>query len=116
MADRQFVAAEPVGGAHAGFDVVSVEALVHAHFVVGAGEQAAEHCEHLALGVGAAIFVAPGIAHQRRGALAVALREQSARQHVAALGGARLMLGEKGEHSGVIDAIVPQRVLGAPAE
>ena len=46
-ADRQFVAAEPVGGAHAGFDVVGVEALVHARLVVGAGEQAAEHSSTL---------------------------------------------------------------------
>ena len=50
------------------------------------------------------------------GAGAVAFGEQRARQHVAALGGDRLMVGEKGEHGGVVELVVPQRVLGAAAE
>ena len=41
--DRQIVAAEAVGCAHAGLDIVGIEALVHAHLVVGAREHGAEH-------------------------------------------------------------------------
>ena len=115
-ARSQFIAAEPFGCAHAGLDVVGIEALLHARLVVGAGEHVAEHLEHFLLDVGAALVVAPGVAHQRRGAGAVALREQGARQHVAALGGGRLLLGEKGAHRGVVEPVVPQRVLGAAAE
>ena len=48
--------------------------------------------------VGGERFVAPGFAHQRLRAGAVALRQQRARQREAALGGQRLVLGEERAH------------------
>ena len=110
------VAAETLGGARAGRRIVGVEARVHAHLVVGGGEHAAEHLEHAFLDAFARIVVAPCLAHEFGGALAIALREQSARQHVATFRGARLMFGEESAHGAVVDAVVPQRVLGAAAE
>ena len=114
--DRKLVAAEPGRGAHAGLDIFGIEALVHARLVIGARQHAAEHREHFVLSVGAAFLVAPGITHQRRGALAVAFGEQRAGQHETALGGARLMVGEKGEHRAFAEIVVRHGVFGAAAE
>ena len=114
--DCRFVAAKPVGGALAGCDIVGVETLLHTHLMVGGTEHAPEHFEHSFFDFGAELVIAPGMAHQRCRSLAIALREQGARQHKAPLGGRRLLLGEEGAHHGVIDPVVPQRVLGAAAE
>ncbi len=115
-ADRQIVAAEPARRAHTGFDVAGIEALLHPHLVVGAREQIAEHLEHLALGFGAAFVVTPGVTHQRGRAVAIASGEENAGEHEAALGGARLVAGEESDYRGVVDMVVPQRVLRAAAE
>ena len=114
--ERELVAAEPLGGAQAGLGVVGVEAVLHARFVVGRREHVAEHLEHAAFDLGAAILRAPGLAHQRRGAGAVALGEQRARQHVAALGGRRLPVRRRRRGPSRRRLVVPQRVLGAAAE
>ncbi len=116
LGERELVAAQALGLAHAGFDVVQVEALLHAHLVVGAREHVAVQFEHLVLDIGAGVLALPGVAHQRGGAGAVAFGEQRMRHHVAALGGGRRMAGEEGEHGVVGHVIVPQRVLGAAAE
>ncbi len=76
--------------------------------MVGGSEHVAEHLEHAFFDFGAGLVVTPGVAHQRSRAVAVALREQSAREHVTALGGGRLLLGEEGTHRAIVDTIVPQ--------
>ena len=114
--DGNFVAAEAIGGTGAGGGVVSIEARIHAHLVVGRREHAAEHLEHALFDAFACIVIAPRLPHETCSTLAVALREQRARQHVAALRGDRLLLGKEGAHSAIVDAVVPQRVLGAAAE
>ena len=114
--DGEFAAAEPVRGAHAGLDVVLIEALRHAHLVVLRRDQLAEHVEDLALDRLAAVLVAPGVAHECRGAGLVALGEQRVGEGIAALGRDRVPLRKVAEHRGVLDAVVPQRILGAPGE
>ena len=110
------VAAEALGGTHAGSSIVGVEARVHAHFVVCGGEHAAKHLEHACFDALAGFIVTPGLTHEPGGALPITLREQSARQHVAALGGDRLLFRKEGTHGAIVHAVVPQRVLGAAAE
>ena len=109
-------AAEPLGGAQAGGDIVDVETLLHARLVVGGGEHATEHFQHAFFDLGAGVVVAPGLAHECGRSVAIALREQSTRQHVTALAGRRLLPGEERAHGAIVDAIIPQRVLRATAE
>ena len=105
LGDRGLVAAEPGRGAQAGFGVVLlVEAAVHARLVVGAGQELAELLLNLQFDLLRERVVAPGLAHQRLGALAVALREQRAGERQLALGAERLVAAEVGADRGRVDA------------
>ena len=94
LGDRRRVAAGAVGIAQAAVGVVGIEAHVHARLVVGGGEQAAECLERLRFELGAESVVAPGVAHLRLRAGAVALREQRARERELPAWPQRRVLGE----------------------
>jgi hypothetical protein len=85
--DYKVVATEAFGGAQAGGGVAGVKAGLHAHFVIGGGQHAAEHLKYLFLDLCAAVVVAPGVLDQRCSSVAVALGEQDPGEHVAPLGG-----------------------------
>ena len=79
------------------FDVVGIEALLHARLVVGAREHAAEHLEHACFSTSA---LQSSLRQAWRTKAAAPSRSpcasKRARQHEAAFGGRRLMLGEEG--------------------
>jgi 6-phosphogluconate dehydrogenase (decarboxylating) len=85
--DHKVVAAKPFGGAQAGGGIAGVKTGLHAHLVIGGGEHAAERLEYLFLDLCAAVVVAPGMPHQGRSTVAIALGEQNAREHVTSLRG-----------------------------
>src|SRR5262249_29176291 len=100
----------------AGDGVTGVKARLHAYLVVGDGEHAAEHLKYFFFNFCAAVLVAPGISDEPCCTVAIALGEQDAREHVTSLGGRRRLLCKEGPYRRSIDTIIPERVLGAPAE
>ena len=84
--------------------------------MVGGAEHAAEHFQHAFFDFGAGVVLTPGMAHQLGRAFAIALRQQGAREHIAALGGGGLLLCEECTHRAIVDAVVPQRILSAAAK
>ena len=84
--------------------------------MVGGAEHAAEHFQHAFFDFGAGVVLTPGMAHQPGRAVAIALRKQGARKHIAALGGGGLLLREECTHRAIVDAVVPQRILSAAAK
>ena len=84
--------------------------------MVGGAEHAAEHFQHAFFDFGAGVVLTPGMAHQLGRAVAIALRKQGARKHIAALGGGGLLLREECTHRAIVDAVVPQRILSAAAK
>ena len=88
--DRDLRGAEPLRRAQRRVGVLGIEPSIHPRLVVAAGQQRAEAVEHLPLHVRAQRIGAPGVADQRLGLRAVALRHQGARIGELALGGQRL--------------------------
>ena len=84
--------------------------------MVGGAEHAAEHFQHAFFDFGAGVVLTPGMPHQLGRAFAIALRQQGARKHIAALGGGGLLLREECTHRAIVDAVVPQRILSAAAK
>src|SRR5262249_35437487 len=106
-ANREIVAAEPLGCAQTCGNIFGVEALLHAILVIGGAEPTAEHFKHAFFHFRAGIIVTPGVAHQSGCALAIPLREQQAREHVTSLGGDRLLSREERTYRAIVDPIVP---------
>ena len=110
------MAAGAVGRAQAALRVLGIEAHVHARLVVGGRDQVLEDLERLAFEVGAEGLVAPGVAHLRLRAGAVALRQHGAGERKPAFGGGRRLLGEEGAHGRGVGLLLPQHRLGAAAQ
>ena len=79
-------------------------------------DQAGERRARLRLEFGGKTVLAPGFAHRRLRAGAVAMGKQRARQRKPPFGGARRLAGEKGDDRLRIGLLLPQRRLGAPAQ
>ena len=107
------VAAGAIGRAHGAVGVFRVEAHVHARLVVGARDQVPEYVEDLAFELAREILVAPSLAHEALGAGAVALQQQRARKRELALGGGGSFPAEMRPHGRGIEAVLPERRLGA---
>ena len=67
-------------------------------------EHVAELVEHRVSTSLREAVVAPGLAHERLGALAVALRQQRAREREPALGDSGLRIAEVGAHGALVGA------------
>ena len=81
-----------------------------------ARDQVGECDARLRLDFGGKTILAPGFAHQRLRAGAVAMGKERARQRKPALGGARRLAGEKRDHRTRLGLLLPERGLGAPAQ
>ena len=88
---------EMVRRPQAGIVVLGVKAGVHARLVVGGRDQADENVARLRFEIRGKAVIAPGFAHHRLRAGAVALREERLRQRKMSFGGVRLVGGEKAD-------------------
>ncbi len=75
--------------------------------------RSAEYVQHLAFELAGEVLVAPSLAHEALGAGAVALQQQRARERELALGGDGPVLAEMRPHGRGIEAVLPERRLGA---
>ena len=116
LGDRGLVPAQAAGGPQARLRIILlVKPAVHSRLVVGPREEFAELLLHPQFDVVRKCVIAPGVTRHRFGALAVALREQSAGQRKLALGAQRLAIGEKTADGGGIRAILVEKPYsGAP--
>ncbi len=116
LCNREVGAAETARGPQRRLVVVGAQPPFQARLMIGARQEVRVALEHLFLGVGGERIVAPRLAHERGRAVAVALREQRARQHQAANAGLRRHFLEEAYHLRRLGVLDPEHRFGAAAE
>ena len=102
--------------AQAGVVVIDIEPCVHAHRVVVGRDQAGEGCARLRFKIGRETVAAPRLAQRGRGAGAVALRHQRARQREMSFDGVRRLGAEEADHRLRVGAFFPEHAFGTAAQ